>query len=256
MSWVPWAAAGVGAVVVIGGAALLRRRAEADAPSGPPVDNCEKLRAIGGEQAVTACKAAKGALGVLGAIADAIPDYEATNVKLNGPVVERVPPAVWDLIKVTKSAGMGVGDTFRPLWTSAIRYKNGFVPIPDHPDWAKGAPGSKSNVNADYFREYGGGRSPSSLLSGDSQRDVYTFKWPTALAWAGAAGAGERWVVAAKYVLCPVGTTVNSGRDHRTTPGPICAAPVPTRDAPPIVQSGTSPSTGGVRVPYRGDPPR
>jgi hypothetical protein len=257
-----WAYIAAGGALV-GGALLLRKSKEsAPATDAPAKDPCDLLPE---GQARDACKALRAGLGI---VAELIPDSaDTTNTKLNGPAVEKIDPAVWNLITARElvSGTMSTYIHYRPLKAPyTTRYQNGFVPIEGHPDFAKGAPGSKSMVDTEWFRRFGGGVSPSSLLSGDPVRDAYTFRWPADRPWpAGApAGAGERWAVRGQLIVCPAGTTVNNGRDHRTTPGPVCAPAVNTSAPPPVITTTTVPTSGtwtttpsGTRD-RRTDPPR
>lgn len=246
MTALPWIAAGVGAAAV--GAVYLVRRSSAPAPTAPPADNCEKLRAIGGQQAVDACKAVKAGLGVVGAVAgvvqNATESRESKNVTLNGPITER--------IDVGANRGyQGADGTWHRILHGGntavgVRHQNGCVPIPGHPDWGKCAPDTRhiiDNGNLDDADHYAGnsywavtllpaGFSKAGLLSGDPMRDALTFKAPASMQPA----TGELWFVRGKRLTCPAGTTVNGGRDHRTgTNIPVCAAPSSATPPPPVI---------------------
>lgn len=275
MSAAPWIAAGVGAALV-GGAVYLRRRKEADAPSGPPVDNCEKLRVIGGQQAVDACKAIKAGFAVVDAI---VPDFADTaNVKLNGPAVERVPVAVMAVRRLEANQQHGAVAPLQLDYTT--KYQNGCVPVPGHPGWSKCAPGTKSMIEDQWFSSAGSaaGFSPSSVLSGDFRRaggaggrDPLTFTWPPDRPWPGPPGGtpyvspenpGTRFVYKGQPMICPAGTQIASGTDHRAIQGPPCVAARGDVPPPPTapVRSTTTPvrtsSSGGRTADYRSDPPR
>lgn len=261
--------------MIVGGAVYLRSRKKDE--SGPPADNCEKLRALGGQQAVDACKAVKAGFGVLGAVADVVvPDSnDDVNVRLNGPRVEAAHVQAMKALAIYFDEN---GTELYPLKAPfATRYQNGFVPVPGHPDFAKGAPGSKSMVNDDWWARKGFslGKSISSMLSGDPMRDVLTFRWPGPIANSATrnqvrnaiafplSGPGEQWIVRGQPVLCAAGTTINSGRDHRTGAPAVACAPASSPTPPPPIVSGgtrtgttTTTSSGGVRHDYRSDPPR
>jgi len=134
-------ALGIGAVVV-GGAVVLARRARAAEEES---DICDSFEG----NAKTACQAAKGALGVLGAINKLLsgPNFAAIdkkNKELNGPVDVSATEWIAATFCHTQVGDAG-GSPVMP--GAALRFANGCVPIDGHPDMAKCAPGTKSIVS-------------------------------------------------------------------------------------------------------------
>lgn len=268
MSATPWIVGGVGVGLVV--ATVLYRRAKAPAePNKPPEDDCEKLRAYGGQTAVDACKVAKAALAVL-------PELKSTdeqNQKLNGPPVFRGEPAM--------VAGVSYDSRFRPVsdFRPDLLYANGGVPIEGNPNWSKCAPGTKSiahgTAGSDIERFWRGfapaGYTRAGLLSGDPMRDLFTYEWTperkrkaegvlkTTVNFPLPVRAGERaWWVAGRPYVCPAGTNVEPGRDHRTNPGPPCVAPRTGVTPPPLLGADGQPirTSSWWDINYRSDPPR
>jgi hypothetical protein len=275
-----WAYIAVGGGL-LGGALLLRKSKEAAATPAPSSNPCDRLKEAGAPQAVVdACNAlrASGVVGaVVGAVQAATESRESKNTTLNGPVVDHIDGAAFDLVAYEQNDGGYGTRKRRPLYGRGIRHQNGCVPIPGHPDWVKCATGTKhiiDNGNFDDPNNYSGdswwgvvgfeaGYHRTGLLSGGRPKDPYTFRWPDSKPWPASApqGAGERWVVRGKLIVCPLGTTVNVGtRDHRTEGGPVCTAPSVYVPPPPTVTMPTTEpvrtTTDGGRTADRRDPNR
>lgn len=271
-----WAYIAVGGGLV-GGALLLRKSKEAAPPAPSSSTNpCDRLKAAGAPQyAVDACNAARTIAGGLGALVDMLPNTDQDNIAINGPVTKRIHGAAQ--LALHREMGANSADYGPVTAPGTLEYQNGCVPIPGHPGWSKCAPGTKSMVNEPWWRTssgyatgYGAGKSPAAMGSGDPDRDVLTFKWPGPIAHSDTRnerrrpiafpldGAGERWIVRGQPVVCAAGTTVNSGRDHRTgVTAPICAPPRTVVTPPPVTPTYT-PGTRDPNNPRdrRTDPPR
>lgn len=253
-----------GSALLIGGAVIWRHVQPAAASTVPPADECETLAKVGGDQAVQICKEAKLGLGAGKAILELFgATFESANDKnteLNGPAVEVLHPTAVAALKTTWTLPGGATAVAYPLRAPFVtRYQNGFVPIPGHPDWSKGKPGSKSMVDdgdphATWWGQWQNTKlakgGVAAMLSGDPTRDVLTFQL-----------SDGTWIFKGQPQTCPQGTTIR-GTDHRPGVSPCVAtygtgvgqAPPPT-PPPPIGATRTNAGTSG-RADYRTDPPR
>lgn len=273
-----WAYIAVGGGL-LGGALLFRKLKEDATPAAsetPSTDLCEKLRAIGGQQAVDACRAIKLGAAIVDAV---IPNStDSDNVRINGPAVVKVAPEIMAIYRLSNEHPAGPVSVLNSPYT--IKYQNGCVPIPGHPDFAKCGAGTKTMVNEAWFRYVGHARglSMSGVLTGDvpvpgsrAGRDPLTFTWPPNVPWPSSfprggtpyvspEDPGTRFVFKGIPIVCPAGMRLASGTDHRTTPGPICAPAVNTVTPPPTVTMPTTEpvrtSTDGGRTADRRDPNR
>lgn len=238
------------AVVVLGGAYVLGKR-KAPTPPGPGEDPLLAACKAAGVPEL-ACRAGKGLLGgLVNVVQSATTSRETTNVRLNGPVVERVD------VGANRGSSDAHGTTYRALvgLSPGVRHQNGCVPIPGHSDWAKCAAGTRhiiDNGNLESPTQFGGntwwarfgvsrGYLPTRTLSGDPAHDALTFQ-PSPQT------DPQTWYVRGKRTTCPAGTTVNPGRDHRTG-APACSTPAREVSPPPPIV----PPTSGPIIPGDGN---
>lgn len=150
-AWLVAAGAVAGAAVL----AIRSRRAATPSGGGGLCDRAAQLDPRAG----AACQVLGGVLGALGEVLpDSPSERAAANARLNGEA-RAVHPALRAVSQVYASRGGQAGSTtvtdLYPLVEPAERYANGCVPVPGHPDWAKCAPGTVSQVWAPVEEPHG-----------------------------------------------------------------------------------------------------